>query len=96
LSKLVTLFLNHYPKMLAELREAVKQRDGEWLARAAHSLRGGSGSFLNGPAKAGLESLEAMGKTGEISQSADTLTQVETEMSHLDRVLATFVRETGI
>lgn len=96
LSKLVALFLKHYPKMLAELRDAVNQGDGDWLARAAHTLRGGSGGFLTGSARAALTSLEAMGRTGSTNQGEATLAQLETEMGHLDKVLAAFVTEVGM
>ncbi len=95
LSKLVTLFRKHYPKMLAELREAVNQEDGERLARAAHTLRGGSGSFLNGAARDALESLEAMGMIGSTGKSEATLALLETEMICIDKVLTGFVTKTG-
>lgn len=91
LSKLVALFLRHYPKMIAELHDAINQGDGDWLARASHTLRGGSGSFLTASARTALTSLETMGKTGRTDESDATLARLETEMSITERVLAGFV-----
>lgn len=93
LSKFVVLFLKHYPKMLAELSDAIDQGDGDRLARAAHTLKGGSGSFLTGSARTALSSLEAIGRTGGTNQCESTLAQLETEMGHIEKLLAGFVAE---
>ena len=96
LSKLVALFLKHYPRMLDELRAAINQGDGDWLARAAHTLRGGSGSFLTGSANAALTSLEAIGKTGSTNQGKAVLSHLEIEMDHIEKLLAGFVTEVAL
>ena len=91
LSKLVALFIRHYPKMISELHDALDRGDGDWLARAAHTLKGGSGSFLTGSARTDLTSLESMGKTGRSCEGEATLARLETELSHIEKVLTRFV-----
>lgn len=91
LSKLVALFLDHYPRMLAELREAIDQGDGKRLARAAHTLRGGSGGFLTASARTALTSLEAFGNAGTANEGEAELAGLETEMGHIEKMLGEFV-----
>ena len=45
ISELVDTFLEEAPRMLADLRDAYRQRDAERFRRAAHSLKSNSNTF---------------------------------------------------
>ena len=45
LREVVGLFLEEYPKTLAEIRDAIDEGDPHRLNRAAHSLKGSVGNF---------------------------------------------------
>jgi len=77
LSKIVQLFLKHYPKVLVDLRHAIETNDAVSLARIAHSLKGGSGTLLTASALNTIVKLEELAKTGLTSISEPVLAHLE-------------------
>jgi PAS domain S-box-containing protein len=96
LHKLISLFLRRYPESLSELRAALAASDSKELARAAHTLRGGSGSFLTASALSSLASLEEMGRAGNLDQAAGALSEFESEIPLIDRELTALLTESAV
>jgi len=90
LSKIVQLFLRHYPKALMELRRAIESDDAAALARTAHSLKGGSGTLLTAPAIKSLAKLEEMAKAGLTQMAEPVLTQLEGLLNQNAEMLSEF------
>lgn len=93
LVKIVSLFLKRYPTILSEIREAASQGDCGLLARAAHTLKGGGGAFLNKPAIEILTRLVLMGREGKLTDVEAAVTELESEMALIDAELAVLVTE---
>jgi HPt (histidine-containing phosphotransfer) domain-containing protein len=83
------VFLEDYPKAVAELRNAITTGDAVGMARSAHSLKGAVASS----AAHGAESLaydpECRGREGELENASVVLPQLERELERI----AVFVAE---
>ncbi len=83
LKEIAGLFLEDYPKVMAELREAVARLDAKAVERTAHGLKG---SVANFGAQAVVESafsLESMGRSQQLAQAAETLQTLERALAAL-------------
>ncbi len=83
LREIVRLFLADYPRRLAEIQQAISRSDGEAVARAAHTLKGSSGNFAARNAFAAAESMETVGKSGDLSSARQTFLALESELALL-------------
>ncbi len=81
LKEIAILFLDDYPKSLAELRAAVETGDARRLERSAHGLKGSVSNFGARSAVDAALQLEIMGR-------AQTLVQVEQVLHTLELALA--------
>jgi two-component system sensor histidine kinase/response regulator len=78
LKEIAKLFLEEYPKMLVELRDAAAKGDAQALERIAHGLKGSVANFGARAAVDAALKLEDMGharKLVEVSQSLHALDQ---------------------
>ena len=75
------LFLDEYPRVLAELRGAVERGDAGGVERAAHGLKGSVANFGARPAVDAACALEVMGRTHQLEE-------VEQVLHTLDLALA--------
>ena len=69
LEELIDLFKEESQKFLADVQEAVRAGEGEWLHRAAHKIKG---SLANLGATAACETalkLESMGANNDLEQA---------------------------
>ncbi len=76
LRALVQIYTDTTPAQVAELRQAIKQRDSAAIRRLAHTLKGAVGNFGQGPAWQAALQLEMMGREGKfegIDLAADNL-----------------------
>lgn len=80
LREVARLFLEEYPVLLDELRQAVEVLDAEAIQRASHSLKGSVANFGADNAYNAAFALEMMGRTGN-------LTAVRRGMEDLDEAL---------
>ena len=80
LREVARLFLDEYPALLVEIREAVAARDANALQRAAHTLKGSVSNFGADAAYNAAFVLEMMGRTRD-------LTNVERGLAELDEAL---------
>jgi PAS domain S-box-containing protein len=90
LSELVTLFLETYPVLLGELREGIRDGSSSRTKEAAHSLRGAVSNFQVTTAVDLAQSLELMGRNGDLQGAEDKFTRLEAEMRRIGAALAAF------
>jgi CheY-like chemotaxis protein len=83
---LAEMFLEDCPKFLSEIREAVSQRNGPALNRAAHRLKGSTGVFKDQAAVEAAQRIEIIGRDADWDH-AETASVVLTQ--ELDRLMAT-------
>lgn len=70
LQELAELFIQSCPKMLDEIRDALRKQDAKTLERAAHSLKGCVGNFFSQGARETAQRLELLGKSGDLAGDA--------------------------
>lgn len=87
LAELIDCYLTEVPKLLQVMSEAISQDDVMTLTRAAHTLK--SSSALTGIVTLTelCEELEAIGRTGTLSGSANKVLQLKTEFERAKVVL---------
>jgi two-component system, sensor histidine kinase and response regulator len=81
LRELITIFLADTPALLADLRQAVGQRDARRIVALSHRLRGSVANFQAQAAVAGAQQLEEMAGRGDLDE--------------VDTVVASFERSTA-
>lgn len=93
LRELAILFLRDYPHRMAELCQAIAQRDLTAVARAAHALRGAVGTLGAGDAHAAACALEQAGWRGDLARIPHAYAALEHEMHRLIPVLTALIQE---
>jgi len=83
IERYIGIFLHDAPQRLANLRQALAERDGESLEREAHTIKGGAREFGAVEMVALCQQLEDMGRTGEFDGATRLLEQVEMACGHL-------------
>ncbi len=87
LKRLVPLFLEQFPKLLSEAREAIAQRDNKTLERAAHTLKSSAGSLCAFAASDAAQRLEEIGRDPELANAEAAYGKLEEEIARLEPVL---------
>jgi CheY-like chemotaxis protein len=92
LRRLIDMFLVNYPKQLAELQDAVRQRDVESVRRRAHTLRGALSLFAASEAADAAHRLE---KSAEFGGRAidEAFRALQAELARLEPTLNTLASE---
>lgn len=88
LKEIAALFLDEYPRELAEIRKALAAGDAHTLERSAHGLKG---SVANFGARAAVDSafqLEQFGKAGKLDQAPPALAKLERALGYLHNELS--------
>ena len=93
LRELAILFLRDYPHRMAELCQAIAQRNLTAVARAAHALSGAVGTLGAGDAHAAACALEQAGWSGDLAQIPHAYAALEHEMHRLIPVLTSLIQE---
>jgi CheY-like chemotaxis protein/HPt (histidine-containing phosphotransfer) domain-containing protein len=88
--EIVELFCAETPEMLAALRASIARGDGPALERTAHSLKGTVSSFGAPAARDAAFRLEAMGRSGDLTQAEPACAALEREITRLTCALAAF------
>jgi HPt (histidine-containing phosphotransfer) domain-containing protein len=83
LQEVARLFLDEYPKMLAEIRQAIHAGDARTLERAAHNLKGSVGNFGARAAHDAAYRLEVLARMGEMARVSEAYGSLESELSRL-------------
>jgi PAS domain S-box-containing protein len=92
---LVNLYLDHTPKLLAELRAALAAGDANALSRAAHALKGSTSHFGAETARALAYRLEMLGRDGNLGPAAAPLAELEGQAARLMEEMRTFAAPPG-
>jgi PAS domain S-box-containing protein len=87
LREVVRVFLETYPGMLAQVKEAVDRRDATALYRSAHALRGVVSNFRSRAADAALR-LELMGRNQDLSGAEEAHVALASALERLRPALA--------
>ena len=69
LEELAALFLEQVPSLMSQLKQSIMSGDSEALERAAHKLKGSVGVFDSNGAVEAAQTLESMGRSGDLSSS---------------------------
>jgi HPt (histidine-containing phosphotransfer) domain-containing protein len=87
LRQLAMLFLDGSAQLLANVRMAVVQRDGQALQRAAHALKGALANLSAPAATSAALRLEMMGRESRLAPAAEAYLDLEQELARLTPVL---------
>jgi signal transduction histidine kinase/DNA-binding response OmpR family regulator len=88
LNEIVNIFLEESPKQIAQLRQALKESDGETVERIAHTMISELGYLDISGASQRARDLEQMGRIRALEKAPEVLAALETEM----RAVASEVR----
>jgi HPt (histidine-containing phosphotransfer) domain-containing protein len=84
---LAGMFLEDARSRLEVVEEALQKGDAPAVERAAHTLKGGSGS-MGAKGMSGLcAQLEDVGASGDLSQGSELLVRIEKELGRVQRAL---------
>jgi HPt (histidine-containing phosphotransfer) domain-containing protein len=79
LVKLIDVFIDNSPRVLAEARQALSTRMSPHLERAAHTLKGSCSNFGAERMRAACERLERSAKDGNLENAASLIKEIENE-----------------
>jgi len=83
LKEIATIFLEDYPRTLAELHEAVAHGDSIAIERSAHGLKGSVANFGAPAAVDAAFRLEQLGRTQRLAEVAHVLNSLELALAAL-------------
>jgi len=83
LKEIAALFLDEYPRELAEMRKALATGDAPTLERSAHGLKGSVANFGARAAVDAAFQLEQFGKAGKLDQAPPALAELERALACL-------------
>jgi CheY-like chemotaxis protein/HPt (histidine-containing phosphotransfer) domain-containing protein len=81
--KLISLFLETTPPLLAEVRAALKAGDSDRLRRATHTLKGSVTQLGDAPSREAALRLEALAKAARLEAAGPILAQLEARLGRL-------------
>jgi two-component system, sensor histidine kinase and response regulator len=81
LHEIAQIFLDDYPRSLAELREAAGRGDARTVERAAHGLKGAAANFGARPVVDAALAIETMGRHQDLSGFSAALGALEQTLS---------------
>jgi two-component system, sensor histidine kinase and response regulator len=83
LAELVNIFLRESPRLMAEVRVCVRNRDAQSLEKSAHTLKGCVGNFAAKTATDTALRLEVMGRSGDLTRAEEALSDLETSLEEV-------------
>lgn len=81
--ELIELFLESCPKLLADVRQAVKDHNAVALERAAHALKGSAGDIAAPRAFESARALEQLGRENKLENAEAALKSLESALENL-------------
>ncbi len=88
LGEMAALFLEEYPRFLAQIQDAISKKDPSSLSYAAHTLKGSVGNFAAGEVFEAAFTLERLGRQGDLTQAAEAYELLETALAQLTPALS--------
>ena len=92
LKELAGLFLGECPRWMAEIRQAIDQRDASKLHQAAHALKGSVGNFGARAAVAAAQRLETDGREHNWSRAQEDWAALRESIDRLEPAFAELVQ----
>jgi HPt (histidine-containing phosphotransfer) domain-containing protein len=87
LAELVDVFLASSPALMADLHQAVSNRDAAAVRRLAHTIKGAVSGFGAAPAQEAALRLEVMGKSGDLAEVERAWAELEAAIERLKPAL---------
>jgi PAS domain S-box-containing protein len=87
LGELIEIYLSESPSLLAAAQRALQEKNGQDLARLAHTIKGSAGNFIARATFETAERLEAFAEQGDFSRAQEAMSALEREMERLGRAL---------
>lgn len=87
LREITAIFLEEFPLLMQEIREAVESGDARKLEHAAHSLKGSVSNFGAPEAVDAAARLEMLGRAAQLSSAGDALRRLEEQFENLQPAL---------
>ena len=95
LKELPGIFLQECPKMLNDIREALRTGDPKGVEHAAHTLKGSVGNFvLVGPRET-AQRVESLGKSGQLAGAEEIVRALEQQLAPFNQTLLRNTAETA-
>jgi HPt (histidine-containing phosphotransfer) domain-containing protein len=91
-AELARMFLEDAYSRLDAVEEALQKGDAPAVERAAHTLKGGSGSMGARRMSGFCAQLEDVGPSGDLSQGSQLLGRIREELGRVERALEAEVR----
>jgi len=88
MSEIVTLFVEECPNMIASVRDSISEQDANLVQRSAHTLKGALLNIAADPVAETARRLEFLGRSGELTESAEVLASLESELDRLVQELS--------
>jgi len=95
LAELAEIFHDEYPKQILLAREALAVNDAAAVRRIGHSLKGALANLAAVDASGMAASVEAMGKSGDLSQLNGRLLEMQSTMDNVVMRLRSLAMETA-
>lgn len=89
LREVARLFLDDYPRAVAEIHEAIASGDAKRLEREAHGLKGAAANFGAQPVVSAALELELLGRNGQTAGAEPMLAALEAALRQLREELET-------
>jgi HPt (histidine-containing phosphotransfer) domain-containing protein len=83
IGELVRTFLEDAPKLIGELKSALKAGDADAFRRAAHSLKSNGATFGARRLSEQARELESLGKEGRLGETGDRIQDLETTFAQV-------------
>ena len=93
LRDIIKLFLEDYPKLVAEIREAFQMGDSERLAKATHTLKGSVSNFAAEAAVQAALKVENIARSGDLTDATQAIVHLEREIERVSDELGTLGKE---
>jgi HPt (histidine-containing phosphotransfer) domain-containing protein len=93
--QLVSLFLEEYPRLIAQLKSSVGSGQADAVRRAAHAAKGCIANFIEGGPQATAHSIEQLAAGGRVADAAALVARLETEIAGLVQPMTKFERESS-
>jgi signal transduction histidine kinase/ligand-binding sensor domain-containing protein/DNA-binding response OmpR family regulator len=95
LCRLISLFLDSCPRVVAQMRQALDSGSAQALERAAHTLKGAAASIGAGALFEAAAQLEKTARTGELTGAHPMCDSVEREFECLRPLLEGFIENSA-
>ena len=87
LSELIEIYLSQSPSLFAAAQGALQEKNGQELARVAHTIKGSAGNFNARATVETAERLEVFAEQGDFSRAQEAMGALERETERLGRAL---------